>query len=106
MLLLLRRDRIVFLNDILLELEELIEREKGVVPGVVVTAVPLSEEEQHTLKTKLEEFCKQNFVFRWKVDPDIIGGIRVKYEDKLIDSTIATFLGDLRTRLKSTRLAS
>lgn len=104
-LLLLRRDRIGALLGILDCFDNLVEQEKGIVPGTVITAIPLLPEEQQYVQEKLEAFCQKKFLFRFQVDPDIIGGIKVKYADILIDTSISTYLGDLRMRLHSTRLA-
>lgn len=103
--LLLRRDRVELLLDILHEFEELIEREQGITPGKVTTAIELAPEEQERITSTLEKQYNKKFDFRFTVDPRIVGGVRVKYEDILIDSTIATYLSDLRMRLQSTRLA-
>ena len=105
-LLLLRRNRIEHLLPILDCFETLVEEEKGIVSGVVITAIPLNQEEQIHLQRKLEHFCNQRFLFRFTVDPGIIGGVKVKFADVLLDTSIATYLGDLRMRLQSIRLAS
>ncbi|MGC9327681.1 MAG: F0F1 ATP synthase subunit delta, partial [Candidatus Hinthialibacter sp.] len=70
------------------------------------TAVELSEEERRRLQQKLESSCGLKFNLRFKVDPDLIGGVKVQYKDILIDTTIQTHLGDLRQRLLHTRLAT
>lgn len=106
LLLLMRRNRIEYLPDALQEFENMAEADKGIVPGVVITAIPLSPAEQIHIQRKLEDFCNQRFLFRFLVDPGIIGGVKVKYGDILIDTSIATYLGDLRIRLQSIRLAS
>lgn len=106
LLLLLRRDRIVHLFEIFEEFEYLIEHEEGLTLGVVTTAVPASDDEIRRLKVQLEAATGLKFDLRMKVDPKLIGGVKVQYKDILIDSTIQTYLGDLRQRLMKTRLAS
>lgn len=106
MLLVLQRDRIVHLFEIFDEFEYLVEREEGVTPGVVTTAVPITDEAVALIRTKLEAATGLKFDLRAKVDPKLIGGVKVQYKDVLIDSTIQTYLGDLRQRLMQTRLAS
>jgi F-type H+-transporting ATPase subunit delta len=102
----LRRNRVECLADSLRFFEDMVENDKGIVPGVVTSAIALDQELQQFIQNKLEAFCNKRFAFRFKVDPNLIGGIRVKYEDILIDSSISTFLDDLRYRLESIRLAS
>lgn len=106
LLMLLRRDRIEHLPDILEVFQERVEAVQGVTPGTVTTAVPLSEDEQAHFQKKLETACGRSFVLRFKVDSRLIGGVMVKYGDVLLDTTLAMFLSDLRRRLSETRLAS
>jgi F-type H+-transporting ATPase subunit delta len=102
--LLLRRDRIDHLIDILDEFRELVEAAQGLTMGTVTTAVPLNADEQNTFREKLESFCKLKFDLQFKVDEKLIGGVKVKYGDILMDTAISTYLGDLRQRLMETRL--
>ncbi len=106
LIILLRRDRIEHLFDILEVFEELVEQDEGITPGTVFTAIGLSDEERLAVKEKLEAKCGLKFDLRFKIDPSLIGGVKVQYRDVLIDSSIQTHLGDLRHRLMQTRLAS
>lgn len=105
LLLLLHRDRIENLFEIFDEFEYLVELEEGITPGKVTTAVPLLEEERRQLQAQLESSCGLRFDLHFGVDPDLIGGVKVQFKDILIDSTLRTYLGDLRQRLLKTRLA-
>lgn len=65
----------------------------GVVLADVISARELSTE----AKKSLEAFIKSNtgadeIVLREHIDPDVIGGMRVSYGDKLLDATVATKL--------------
>ncbi len=104
--LLLKHDRIDHLSAILDEFEELVEEKQGLTMGVVTTAVSLSEEEQENMKQKLEAFCEKKFDLRFKVDPALIGGVKVKYGDTLIDTSISSYLNDIRYRLHNLRIVS
>lgn len=105
-IMLLRHNRIDHLFDILEEFMKLVMEKKGIVPGVVTTAVPLSDEQRWLLQEKLEAVRGLKFNFKFQVDPKLIGGVKVRYGDTLFDSSIATYLKDLRQRLTATRLAS
>ncbi|MDP8244168.1 MAG: ATP synthase F1 subunit delta [Candidatus Hinthialibacter antarcticus] len=106
LLLLLRRGRLDHLIDILDEFERLVEKEGGVTEGLVTTAVELSDEEKDTLRQKLDAYCERKFIMQFKVDPTIVGGVRVQFGDTLIDATIQSQLVDLRRRMSLARLAS
>lgn len=106
LILLLRRNRIEHLFEIIDEFEFLVELEEGVTPGVVHSAVPMNDDERQRLQDKLEAVTGRKFDLKFKVNPQLIGGVKVQYKDILFDSSIQTYLNDLRQRLMKTRLAS
>ncbi len=103
---LLRHNRIAYLVEILERFSTLILKDQGVLPCVVTTAIPLTEEEQQNMREKLEIYCKQKFDMRYRVDKNLIGGVKVQYADQLIDTSLQTYLIQLRSQLVQTRLAS
>jgi F-type H+-transporting ATPase subunit delta len=103
---LIRHGRIEYFTEVLDEFVNLVLEQQGIVPGTVTTAVPLSEDEMRLLQERLEATQGRRFNLRFLVDADLIGGVRIKYGDTLLDSSIVSYLGELRQRLKSTRLAS
>lgn len=105
-LLLLRRNRIEHIAAILSEFQEQIERDHGVIPGLVTTAIPLSEDGERYMQEKLEAYCGRKFHLHFEVDESLIGGVRFKYGDILMDTSISTYLIDLRRQLSKARLAS
>ncbi len=106
LLLILRRDRVDHLHEILDEFYDMVEEAQGLTMGTVTTALSLSEEEQNNFRDKLEHYCNVKFDLTFKVDPKLIGGVKVQYKDKLMDTTISTFLDELRQRLAATRLGT
>ncbi len=69
------------------------------VPAEITTAVPLSKEEKEKLQGKLRKEFGPNLVFRFQVDPEILGGVVVRVGDKMIDSSVARRLRALRQSL-------
>ncbi len=106
LLLLLKHDRIDHLPYILEHYEVLIEKEQGITIGHVYTAIALSEEEKSRFKEKLEAYLQRRFDLRFHTDPRLIGGVKVRFGDTLIDTSIASYLSDMNKRLKETRIAS
>jgi len=116
--LLINNDRIEYLHDVLDKVEQLILKEQGITPGLVTTAIPLTEEEKDKVRSQLENYAskhfktgenqdvRRQFELNYKVDKRLIAGVKVKFEDVLIDTTIDTYLGELRAKLKQARLAS
>ena len=65
----------------------------------VVSALPLTEKEQDTVKKDvLAKVGAQAVTFR--VDPSILGGLVIKVGDKLMDGSVAGRLSDLGQNLK------
>lgn len=68
------------------------------IPVTVISAVPLSEEEQQVVAAELRQYLGDNPEITYRVDPAILGGLILKIGDRLID-------GSARTRLEGMRQA-
>lgn len=66
------------------EIEELNNKQQV----VVVSAVELDEETKEKLRNKLNEKLKKDTVLNYTLDKDIIGGLVIKTEDKVIDLSL------------------
>ena len=66
----------------------------------VVSALPLTEDEQGFVKKDvIAKMCSQASV-EFKVDPSILGGLIVRVGDKVLDGSVAGQLEDLRQSLR------
>jgi F-type H+-transporting ATPase subunit b len=65
----------------------------------VTSALPLTQEEQETVKRHLLAKVTAHAV-TFRVDPGILGGIVVKVGDKVLDGSVAAKLEELRESLK------
>ena len=70
-----------------------------IVEASVTSAVPLPEEKIEALKAKLQEISGRNVVLELRVDPGVIGGIRVEMDGRRYDNTIQNRLDRLRHNL-------
>lgn len=68
----------------------------------IVSAVELSEAEKDQLRTQLTAKHGDGLVFVFRVDPSLMGGLRVRVGDSLIDHTVASRLTALREVIAST----
>jgi F-type H+-transporting ATPase subunit delta len=75
------------------------QAEAAPVPVEVVSAVPLTEDQQQTLVAKLEAQYGKGLVFSYRVDPSILGGLIVRVGDKLIDGSVASKLAAMKQAL-------
>lgn len=82
--------------------EKLYNADNGILIVSVVSAVPLTQEQKLRLKEKLDVRTGKNVTLRCMVDPACIGGIRVDYDDKRVDGTVAHRLSTVSELLNST----
>ena len=84
--------------------EEHYNQDNGILPVTAVTAVPLSEDQARRLSDKLAGLTGKTIALRNQVDPQCLGGIRLDYNGKRLDDTVAHRLESIRNMLKSTVL--
>lgn len=99
------KKRILLLPDILEEFRKIGEEALGQLVGRVTTAIPVDASKQRLLAQKLEMVTGQKFTLDFRVDPDVLGGVLVQYQDVIIDGTLRGRLRGLRARLESVAAA-
>lgn len=72
---------------------------KGITPITIVSAVQLDEATKNTIIAKVKGIVSGELAITEKVDPTIIGGFIVRMDDKQIDASVASKLGQLKQRL-------
>ncbi len=65
----------------------------------VYVAVPLDDERRRALKEALERATGRKLELKVYVDESVVGGVRAKIGDTVIDGSLANRLSDLRTRV-------
>lgn len=84
--------------------EEHYNQDNGILPVTAVTAVPLSESQQNALTEKLARITGKAISLRNRVMPSVLGGMRLDYDGKQLDDTVAHRLEAVRSLLKNTVL--
>ena len=69
-----------------------------------VTAVPLSREQTQKLSAKLEQLTGKTIDLHNKVDPAVLGGVRLDYDGKRLEDTLAHRMESIRDLLRSSVL--
>lgn len=72
---------------------------KDLVSAAAYTAVPLSDSEMEALKVKLAQLTGKAVSLENIIDGSVIGGIRLKVGDRVIDGSLKRRLEDLKDNL-------
>ena len=78
--------------------------DNGILLVHAVTAVPLTPGQLERLTKKLQAITGKQIELRGHVNPDCLGGVRLDYDGKRMDDTVAHRLDALRRVLKNTVL--
>jgi F-type H+-transporting ATPase subunit delta len=87
------------LDAILVEFTGLVRRHPDRRLARVTSAVPLTAEEQEAMRTKLTDRFGADLEFQFEVDPSLLGGVRLRVGDQVIDGSLAAKLAALRDKL-------
>ena len=79
-------------------------RDNGILVVTAVSAIPLTAAQEEKLRQKLASITGKTIELVSKVDPDCYGGLRLSYDGKSIDDTVAHRLDAMRSLLKNTVL--
>lgn len=94
---LMMKNRESYLPEIIDAFIEQYNAHKGITPVKVTTAVPLSQEMQNKVMQTLKTAAGLHTVeLHTQVDPSLVGGYVLQWEDKLIDNSIARGLAILK----------
>ncbi len=72
---------------------------EGIVQVQVVTAHALSQEDRQRLSERLEKGLQQRVRLEESVDADLLGGVRIEVDGKVLDGTLRARLNNLKTVL-------
>lgn len=78
--------------------------ENGILPVTAVTAVALTGDQTQRLSQKLAQITGKTVELQNKVDPAVLGGVRLDYDGKRVDGTVQNRLDSVRDLLKNTVL--
>ncbi|MGM9601965.1 MAG: ATP synthase F1 subunit delta [Faecousia sp.] len=79
-------------------------QDNGILPVQAVTALPLTEAQTEKLKEKLASITGKTIELTNRVEQGCLGGVRLSYDGKCVDDTIAHRLDNIRSLLKNTVL--
>jgi F-type H+-transporting ATPase subunit delta len=97
--LLVQKGRMALAGQVWDEYQRLLDEHRGRAQALVLTAVPLSEDEERAVAQRLRELTGKEIVLEGRVDPEILGGLVARVGDRLIDGSTRTRLLALRRQL-------
>jgi ATP synthase, F1 delta subunit len=71
----------------------------GIIAGVAITAVPLKPEQMEKLRARLYQISGKTVDLINRVDPSVLGGIRLEYEGVELDGTVRQRLDGIEKTL-------
>ena len=78
--------------------------DNGILPVTAVTAVSLTDEQKQRLTEKLHKITGKQIELVNELDPELLGGMRLDYDGKRVDDTVAHRMDAVRNMLKNTVL--
>lgn len=86
--------------------EHLVHESQGRVEVDIITPGPLGDEQVEVIKQRIQQAIGQEPVLHCSTEPDMLGGLKLRIGDQLIDGSVATRLRRLRQNLMTKGSAS
>ena len=97
--LLVSRNALELFPRIVAEYQGLVDKRYGRERAIVVTAVPLDNEQQSQVQQQLSKLLGKEVVLNTQVEPKVLGGVVARVGDRLIDGSMRGRLTGLRDSL-------
>jgi F-type H+-transporting ATPase subunit delta len=94
-----KQDDLDLIKDVAAALVQTVSGQRAPIKAEIVSAADLSADEQEQLRKHLTHEYGDGLQFSFRVDPALLGGLRVRVGDRLIDTSIASRLHALRESL-------
>lgn len=96
LLILIEKDRILYLKEKLNEMEKIHLERNNTLMAKVKSVIPLTEEQQLKLTETLQNKYDKKIILQEEIDKSIIGGLYVRVGDDVIDGTIKSKLDEMK----------
>lgn len=97
-------ERFSYILDIIAEYNKRYDTHAGIMAVTAITATPMSEALQQKLIARLSELSQKTIRLTTEVDPSVIGGIKLKYNNTEIDATIQSRLAEMKHNIQQAML--
>ena len=93
-----------YFHDCCKTFEDLYNRDNGILPVTAITAVSMTDDQVKKLSEKLSRATDKQIKLLNKVDPSVLGGVRLDYDGKRLDDTVSHRMDSITKALKNTVL--
>ncbi len=93
------KDRLDRLAYIFAAVRELEAKRKGVIEVEAYVARALTENQSETLAGNIGKALGKDVVLHQTEDPSLIGGLKLRFEDRVVDGSVATQLRQLKQQM-------
>lgn len=99
LLLVLEKGREPYIAQMAEHFQKLVNQASGKTKAVVRTALPLDEQEQQSIKQRLEAMSGKQVTLEIVENKSLWGGIVIEMDGKIIDASLATTLNRMKQQL-------
>jgi len=91
-------------DEIVVQFDTMLDRHEDRLQVQVTSARKLDDDVAAALRRAIEQRTNKAVVLQQRVDPEVIGGLKVNVGDRVIDGTMHRALQDMRRMLAATKL--
>ena len=103
LLLVTAKRRLFAVREMVRAFRTLVAKHKGETRAEVVVAEPLANKHLDALKSAIAAVAGKNVALDVKIDPSILGGLKVQLGSRMIDASLKTKLNSIRIAMKEAR---
>lgn len=96
LLVLIDKDRILYLDKKITEMEKIKLEKSNIMIAEVKSALPLTGEEKENIKNLLRKKYSKDIIIKDSIDKSVIGGVYIKIGDDIIDGTLKNKLNMMK----------
>ena len=102
---LIDKRRETYITTISLEYRDMADESRNIAKADLIAAQEVSEEDVKMLAEKLSASMGKTVQLKVLVDPSLLGGVKIRLGDQIIDGTVAKKLAMLKEQLKQVKIS-
>lgn len=100
----LKKKRFDFFSKIVEKAREISFKRAGNLCVKLTTFFPLTDAQKEQFKAKIKAYFQKDVYVHYQVDPNILGGVVLEVNDKVMDASVATQLDNLKREMLALQL--